>query len=63
MGKQTVKIVENALFGITRDGELIGVGLTRENAELCVSELEPVYPSTTYRIIPQPKAEKKKANP
>jgi hypothetical protein len=59
MGKQTVKDVSNALFGITRDGELMGTGLTRENAEQCVSELEPVYPSITYRIIPQPKVGKK----
>ena len=65
MGKQ--RIVKESLpatFGVTRDGELIGTGLSRIDAETLVSESALCYPGTVFAVIPQPKkAESKKVNP
>jgi hypothetical protein len=65
MGKQKLaKETPPATFGVTRDGELIGTGLSRVDAETLVSESALCYPGTAFKVIPQPKkAEFEKVNP
>jgi hypothetical protein len=65
MGKQRiVKTSSPETFGVTRDGELIGAGLSRVDAETLVSESALCYPGTMFKVIPQPKkAGSKKVNP
>ena len=59
MGKQTVKEIKIALYGISRDGELIGAGMPYEKADQIVSEICLCYPESNFKIIPQPKSGKK----
>jgi len=55
MGKQKVVKALDAKVAIFRDGELIGVGLSREDASCLVRELSAAYPYRNYTINPQPK--------
>jgi hypothetical protein len=59
MGRQAVKKIENSLYGISRDGELIGTGMTYEGAEAIQKEYSICYPESNFKIIPQPKGGKK----
>jgi hypothetical protein len=59
MGRQAVKKIENGLYGISRDGDLIGTGMTYEKANLIVLENASSYPESNFKIIPQPKSGKK----
>jgi len=59
MGRQEVKEIKNALYGISRDGELIGTGMTYEKAAHIVSEICTCYPDSNFKIIPHPKSGKK----
>ena len=59
MGRQAVKKIENGLYGISRDGDLIGTGMTYEKAGHIVWEICSCYPDSNFKIIPQPKSGKK----
>jgi hypothetical protein len=59
MGRQAVKKIEDSLYGISRDGELIGTGMTYEKAAFIISETCTCYPESNFKIIPQPKSGKK----
>ena len=54
MGKQKVAKKDfSDLYAITRDDDLIGIGLTRADADHIVSEVSPCYPNHAFRVIPQ----------
>ena len=59
MGKQAVKKMKNVLYGISRDGELIGTGMVYEEADITMSALSESYPESNFKIIPHPKSGKK----
>jgi hypothetical protein len=59
MGKQRNVTGTIPRCGITRDGDLIGVNLNREDAETVVSDLQTCYPEQVFRIIPTPKSGKR----
>jgi len=59
MGRQAVKKIENALYGITRDDELIGTGMKYEEAKIFSFAMSLGYPESNFKIIPQPKSGKK----
>jgi hypothetical protein len=59
MGRQAVKKIENFLYGISRDGELIGTGLTYEDAEAIQKEYSVCYPESNFKTIPHPKSGQK----
>lgn len=64
MGKQRVKVSREGLFGLSRDGDLIGVGMTFDDAVRIKDEYGAAYPDQTFNVIPHPKnAEKKERNP
>jgi pyruvate dehydrogenase complex dehydrogenase (E1) component len=59
MGRQAVKKIKNGLYGISRDGELIGTGMTYEEAGITIVALGLSYPESNFKIIPHPKSGKK----
>jgi hypothetical protein len=59
MGKQKIKETKTSSFSITRDGDLIGSGLSFEDAVQITKETSSSYPESTFKIAAMPKSGEK----